>query len=179
MSFIRPELLWRIRRWREPIIWGALLGAGLVLSWRGLTGSNFLSLLAGTSAVATGGLLLHGAITRARLTGLPLGEGLVLVDEGRIVYFGPVHGGFVDLDDLVCVEVVPGGVAKWRLSGRDGDCLHIPFTSRGADMLPHALSALPGFSIPAGRDLTERPATRPLVVWRRTRLDPAEHGVTG
>ena len=35
MSFVRPELAARLRRWREPMVWAALLGVGLWLVWRG------------------------------------------------------------------------------------------------------------------------------------------------
>ena len=35
MSFLRPELAARLRRWREPLVWGALLAFGVWLAWRG------------------------------------------------------------------------------------------------------------------------------------------------
>jgi hypothetical protein len=167
VSFVRPELAEAARRWREPLLWAALLATGVFLLWRGMAREAFLPLLIGALFAATGGLLIRGSIARTRLATLPPGEGLVLLDEGRIAFFGPVHGGFLNLDDLVRVEVIPGAAPKWDLSGRDGTRLRIPFAARGADILPDALSILPGFSIPARLDLIDGSAARSRVVWHR------------
>ena len=144
MSFVRPELAAGFRRWREPVVWGALLAVGLWMTWQGYSTLSPLSFVAGLVATATGASLLHGSLRRLRLIG-ELGEGVVVIDEARIAYFGPRGGGFVDVPSIVRVEIVtrphvpPDSPHAWVLSAEDGTRLVIPIGAEGADRLFDAL----------------------------------------
>jgi hypothetical protein len=169
MSFIRPELSQALSRWREPLLWVALIAVGLLFLWRGMAREAAWLLLLGGSAALVGVLMLRSAVGRARLSALPPGEGVVLIDEGRIAYFGPVRGGFLDLESITCVEVVAGDTPLWRLSGSDGIALDIPFAARGAEHLPDALSALPGIAIAHGISAIYDATGAPRTIWHRER----------
>ena len=109
MSFLRPELAARLRRWRESLVWAALLAAGLWLVWRGYGGLAPLPFLLGLLLAAAGLGLLRGSIRRLRLSADALDEGVVVIDEARIAYLGPRQGGVVDLPAVItqaCAESV-------------------------------------------------------------------------
>lgn len=142
MSFIRPELAIRLRLWREPIIWGLTLAAGLALMWRGWHGGALLALVGGFLLAGAGLGLLVTTLRRMRLQGVMPDEGVVLVREARIAYLGPRGGGFIDLDGLARVEIVTDGQRPaWWLTAEDGAALRVPLGARGAEGLYDALSA--------------------------------------
>lgn len=164
MSFLRPELAAAFARRREPILWGGFGLLGLLLAWRGYARFDLLLLAGGTLAAAAGFALARIALLRGRLRGEPE-PGVVVVDEGRIGLFGPVTGGFVDLDGLAEVAVVEVGVEgvrrrAWRLTGEEG-VLVVPFGADGAEALPDVLAALPGIDFEAADQ-------GPGVIWRRS-----------
>ncbi|WP_111429767.1 hypothetical protein [Rhodobacteraceae bacterium DSL-40] len=167
MSFVRPEVAARFARWREVLLWAAVAALGLWLGARGLAQGAWLVALPGGLALLTGGLLLRGAIRRVRFAALPPGEGVVMVDEGRIGFFGPTTGGFIDLAALCRVEIRPGRAPCWRLVADDGTVLDIPAGARGNEHLPDVLGVLPGIDFGAGlATLTDPAATFPRVIWR-------------
>jgi hypothetical protein len=166
MSFIRKDLSGPLKQWREPLIWTVLVLTGLALLWRGMARDAAWLLLPGGAAVVTGLLVLPGAVGRARLRALPPGEGLLELDERRIAYFGPLSGGVLDLETITRVEVVAGISPVWRLSGKAGNVLDIPFAARGAERLPDALSALPGIAIAAGISAIDDPTGRSRIIWQ-------------
>jgi hypothetical protein len=97
----------------------------------------------------------------------------VEVDEGRISYFGPRGGGFVDIASVTRVELatrphlLPGTGHAWVLTADDGTQLTIPLGAQGAERLPDALSPLPGLDLGAGAAaLGSRRAGR-VLVWAR------------
>lgn len=166
MNFIRPELAAWLTRWREPIIWGVLLVFGILLILRGFAQNNFLSLFSGGAAALTAVLLLHGAFLHARLARLPLGKGVVVVDEGRVVLLGPKTGGVIDVADLARIEVVPGSDPVWRLHSFDGEVLEIPMAAKGADQLVDALGILPGFDFKAGLSVIADSRNNARTIWQ-------------
>lgn len=180
MSFFRPEARAQLARLAEPV----LTGAGAV--WLGLAGLERLG-----GQVLIGGLLLIGsallagwcltAIARARLAWRRAGPGpgIVEIAEQRIAHFGPETGGIVAIDELVAVAAWPdpdGGVAVWELVPEEGGPLRIPAGAEGAEGLPDALAALPGFS-PIGmlRELSRAQGGR-TVLWRRAGTGPRRIG---
>ena len=107
--------------------------------------------------LAAAGLgLLRGALRRLRLPAGTLAEGVVMIDEARIAYFGPRDGGFVDLPAITRVEIVtrphlpPSSPHAWVITAEDGTRLTIPLGAEGADGLVDALSPLPGIDFDAG-----------------------------
>jgi len=140
--------------------------------WRGYAGLQPLSFVAGLAATATGASLLHAALRRQRLQGA-LGEGVVVIDEARIAYFGPRGGGFVDLPSIVGVEIVtrphvpPDSTHAWVLSAEDGTRLVIPIGAEGADRLLDALSPLPGIDFDAGVAAVAARGPGRATMWRK------------
>jgi len=173
MSFLRPELTDRLWRWREALAWAAVLAVGIWLLWQGYSRFAPLPFALGLLMVAIGGGLLRGAMRRVRLLARSPGEGMVLIDEGRIAYLGPRGGGFVDLPAIVRVEIVtrphllPGSAHAWVLTAEDGTRLTVPLGAEGAEALLDALSPLPGIDFDAGAAAvsTRRPGR--ATVWRK------------
>jgi hypothetical protein len=172
VSFIRPDLARRLVRWREALVWTAVAAAGAALVLRGLVPPAPLLLLPGALALVAGIGLLLAALRRMAFASEPAAEGMVEIDEGRIGYFAPLHGGFVDIAALNRVELVRsagGGGRAWRLTAGDGTRLTVPLGAAGAERLPDALSALlPGLDLSAAAALAREerhPAT--LLVWSR------------
>ncbi|MEM8822897.1 MAG: hypothetical protein AAGF30_04735, partial [Pseudomonadota bacterium] len=138
---IRPEAAATLSRWRDVLIGGAALIFGGLL----VVTSSGLSTLFGLALVAVGAVLLVAGLRRARFRTGAEGPGLVRIDEGRILYMGPITGGMVALDDLaeVTLNRAEDGVATWQLIPSQGAPLHIPEGAQGADALLDALAPLP------------------------------------
>ena len=163
---IRPVVRDAARRWREPLIGGALVALGL---WWAL-GTGLLVWI-GAAVAALGAAILLTGVQRVRFDRGADGPGVVRVDERRIVYMGPVTGGTVALDDLRRLDLDPAGEPDpvWVMTGPE-DALRVPVTARGADGLLGAFAALPGLE--TGRLLHElsRGGEAAVTVWER----PAE-----
>ena len=176
MSFFRAEALAQMRSLVEPVLTGA------AAVWLGVMG---LDRIAGQTLI--GGLLLLGS---AGLAGWCLaalarrwmrrgagadGPGVVEIAERRIAWFGPETGGIVALDSLVQVAAWPdgsGGVAVWDLVPEEGAPLRVPASAPGAEAMPDALAALPGFdALTALRALSSSQGAR-VVLWRRAGIGP-------
>ena len=173
MSFLRPELAARLRRWRESLVWAALLAAGLWLVWRGYGGLAPLPFLLGLLLAAAGLGLLRGSIRRLRLSADALDEGVVVIDEARIAYLGPRQGGVVDLPAVVRVEIVTrphvptDSAHAWVITAEDGTRLTIPLGARGAEGLVDALTLLPGIDLDAGAAAVAGGGAGRTTVWKK------------
>jgi hypothetical protein len=173
MSFVRPELVARVRIWAEPITWGAVLVLGLWMAWHGYRRLDLLAFSLGLVLTATGIGLLRGAVRRVRLRGGAMGEGVVVIDEARIAYFGPRDGGFVDLPAIARVEIVtrphvpPASAHAWVIATDDGSRLVIPLGAQGADRLLDALSPLPGIDFDAGAAAVAAHRAGRALVWKK------------
>ncbi len=172
VSFVRPEAAAAIRRWAEPAAAGGVvrLTGGFGIRWSGRGGAlGWIALAAAALALFWLRAALLGALAARPVTG----AGLVVLREGEIGYMGPNRGGFLDLDGLVRVEiylVAPGRDPVWRLVGADGEALTIPASAEGADHLPEALTALPGFSDFTAVGILQRDRPGRHVVWERPGL---------
>jgi hypothetical protein len=141
MSFVRTELAARLRPWREALVWAAGSAAGAWLAWQGWATGAILLLLFGLLLVAVSVSLLVTELRRRRLRGQEPAEGMVVVEEARIGYFGPRGGGFIDLDALARVEIMTdGSKPAWRLEESGGASLRIPVGARGAEDVYDALA---------------------------------------
>lgn len=165
-EFFRKDATDRLRRWREPLIAAVLVAVGLwIAASPGPIAQGFGWVLALVAAVA-----LVPAIRRARFTASGDAPGVVQVDERRILYMGPTHGGTVAIDELdqVSLRRMEDGRAAWVLV-EGATLLVIPAEARGAEALFDAFTALPGLSaqaILAARDMPQPGTTR---LWTRTR----------
>lgn len=173
MSFVRPELAERLRTWREPITWAALLVVGVWLVWQGYSRLAPLQFVVGLICSATGIGLLRPALRRVRLRSEAPGEGVVVIDEWRIAYFGPRGGGLIDLPSIVRVEIVtrphvpPDSAHAWVLTAEDGTRLTVPLGAEGAERLIDALTPLPGIDFDAGATAVATGRPGRATVWRK------------
>ena len=164
MSFIRPEAVQGLTRWREVLTGtgafalGAwwMLGVGGLLHWIGY-------------AVAAGGLALIAAgIQRARFRGAHGGAGVVQVDEGQIAYFGPLTGGAVARSEMTALILDRSGKpAHWVLRQPGQPDLHIPINAEGADALFDAFAALPGLRTEYMLSQMKAEGDQPTVIWQK------------
>lgn len=164
MSFVRPEAMQGLARWREVLIGGVVsalglwwvLGLGGLLHWIGY-------------AVAAAGLALIAAgIQRARFRGTAGGAGVVRVDEGQIAYFGPLTGGAVARSELTALLIDRSGKpAHWVLRQPGQPDLHIPVNAEGADALFDAFAALPGLRTEYMLSQMKAKGDQPTVIWQK------------
>lgn len=170
MSFIRPEAAGTIRRWGEPVVAGglALLTGWLGVSWV-VEGGTLGWIVLAAAALAL--FWLRAAVLGALAVRPVTGAGIVVLREGEVGYMGPHGGGFLELDDLIRVDIyitAPGQDPVWRLIGAEGAALVIPATAEGAAHLPEALTALPGFSDLTAVGVLQRDRAGRHVIWERS-----------
>ena len=162
MSFIRPDLARRLRRWSEfgAAILAALLG-GLLMR---LGGFLFLPVGALLTLLSLGWAMT--ALRRLSFQRDVAAPGMVEVIEGQVGYFGPDFGGFVALDDLAELRLAEmHGARQWRLRSLSNEVLLIPVDAAGAEKLFDAFAVLPGIDMAAlANALDAGTATLPL--WR-------------
>jgi hypothetical protein len=175
MSFIRPEVLGHMTRWREVVLGLALAATGGWAIWMG--GFFFVPLGVAILAIGVGWSVL--ALRRMQFGQAGDAPGVVEVDEGQITYFGPNIGGAVGLPELVEIRLLTlRGRRIWRLKQADGQTILIPVEAAGAERLFDAFAALPGMDTSAlvGALQTSGPGTGSAlvldgaarVVWQRT-----------
>jgi hypothetical protein len=164
MSFIRPEAMAGLSRWREVLIGSSVLalgawwvlGVGGLLHWIGY-------------AVAAGGLALIAAgIQRARFRGGRGGAGVVQVDEGQIAYFGPLTGGAVARSEMTALMLDRSGKpAHWVLRQPGQPDLHIPLNAEGSEALFDAFGALPGLRTEHMLSQMSASGDQAVVIWQK------------
>ncbi|WP_092498543.1 hypothetical protein [Meinhardsimonia xiamenensis] len=165
MSFIRPELRVQLMRWRE-----ALLGAAVacVAAYWAVTSLSTVGRAAGTSFAIVGLLILFAGIQRARFRRGSGGAGVVQLDEGVVVYFGPFEGGAVAVEALERVELDPAPPAgAWVLTTAENRAqpLVIPTDAANAEALFDVFAALEGLDTERMlRHLASHPGER-VPVW--------------
>jgi hypothetical protein len=146
MSFIRAEILETAHRWRE-VIGGALVAT--LGAWTATRGGYLLTPL-GLALLALGGGWALTAFRRIRFQQDGEAPGIVRVTEAQIAYYGPRVGGFVGLPELSEIRLLTlRGRRIWKLKQGDGQLLHIPVESDGAETLFDAFATLPGIDMAA------------------------------
>ena len=152
MLGLRMEAVAFLRRWAETALWAL---AALWLAWRALSaalngGWIIAAILLLLAIIAGAGL--RNAILRRRAIAERSGPGVVLVDEGRIAYLGPLGGGTMDLEEIARIEIID---ETWIFTARDGTVLPIASGSEGVAPLADALAALPEFDVARLRPKTD------------------------
>lgn len=146
MSFIRPELLTTLHRWREVIAGAAVALIGL---WTATRGGYVLTPL-GLAIIALGAGWALTAFRRLRFQQDGEAPGIVRVTEAQIAYYGPRVGGFVGLPELSEIRLLTlRGRRIWKLKQGDGQLIHIPVEADGAEALFDAFATLPGIDMAA------------------------------
>jgi hypothetical protein len=163
-EFLRPEAAAHLRRWREALVALAVIGLGVWIAANpGPVVQGF-----GWVLVAGGAVGLLPAIRRARFATSGEAPGVVQVDERRILYMGPTHGGAVAIDELdhLSLRRDENGRAAWVLV-EGQTLLAIPVEARGAEALFDAFTALPGLSVQAILAARDGSAPGTTKVWTR------------
>lgn len=146
MSFVRPEVMSHLIRWREVLAGGAL---SLMGAWYALTGVGNISVI-GIGIALAGAVLLFTGLQRARFKVPRNGPGLVELVERRVTYFGALHGASFSLDDVDAIHIErendkPGAENMfWVFDVRGEGELRVPASAVGAEGLFDALAGFTG-----------------------------------
>lgn len=169
MSFLRPEAVTALKRWREALVGGAVALLGL---W---AASGFgLMQWVGMALVVLGAVLVLIGFQRARFRTGQGGPGVVQVDEGEVAYFGPLDGGSVAVRSLSRV-VLDGRSSPpvWALYQAGQPPLHIPVNAAGSEALFDAFASLEGIRTENMLKHLKSIPDQPVVIW--TKGDPNPH----
>ena len=166
-DFLRPEARAALWRWRE-VLFAALLAA-LGLWWA--LGSFGVVKWLGVVLVVIGLGLGWAGWQRARFRQDGQGPGVVILDERRLVYMGPLTGGAMDVADLTRLELEPAALPAphWVLTGVGGQDLAIPVNAEGAEALFDVFATLPGIRSAQMLAVLERTPHARVTVWERER----------
>ena len=130
---IRPEAKETLVRWREALIGTTCLLVGVWLAMQ----PGFLLKFPGIALACGGVALVWIGVQRARFRSSGAGPGTVEVDEGRIIYYGPLTGGSVDLRDVSAVTYDPSlHPAHWRLLWQQGSGWQLPLSCQSSHRNP-------------------------------------------
>ena len=142
----RSDLLAPLHRNAELLAALALAAFGI---WTATQGGYLLTPV-GLALFAIGAGWALTTWRRLRFQQAGEAPGIVRVTEAQIAYFGPRVGRFVGLPDLVELRLLTlRGRRIWKLKQADGQLLHIPVESDGAEALFDAFATLPGIDMAA------------------------------
>lgn len=138
-SVVLKAALWR---WREALAGLALMAFAL---WVSLASFGITRALGYALAVAAMIVILAG-LQRGRFRRGGGGPGVVLVREAQVAYFGPHHGGSVNIGSLTRLELDQSdpSLPQWLLTEEGQPPLAIPTSAEGAEGLFDVFAALPG-----------------------------------
>lgn len=170
MSFLRPEARATLLRWRE-VLTG--LGMGALGGWWIAGPGGLLGWIGWALAVAGAAVVVIG-LQRARFRAPGQGPGVVQVDEGRIVYFGPLTGGAMATGSIQRLTYHPEArPPHWHIEGGDGAALMVPVNAEGAEALFDAFATLPALRTERMLAAMQKAQAHPVVIWERTASRPA------
>ncbi len=166
-GFLRPAARAALWRWREVLFAAGLAALG---AWWAL-GSFGVVRWIGVTLVVLAVAIAAAGVQRARFRQDGRGPGVVVLDERRLVYMGPLTGGAMDVADLTRLELEPEARPSphWILTGIGGQGLAIPVNAEGAEALFDVFAALPGIRSQAVLDVLERTPGARVTVWEKVR----------
>jgi hypothetical protein len=170
MSFVRPAAKAALWRYREALVGLCLqiLGAWWALQFFGLM------TYVGIGVLVLGAILTFLGLQRARFRQSGEGPGVVKLDEGRVLYMGPLSGGTVALADLTRLTYdATSTPAHWVLDHPDGAPVSIPVTATGAETLFDAFAQLPRLKTERMLQVINSKDTHAVVIWENAPLKPA------
>ncbi|MEM9343531.1 MAG: hypothetical protein AAGA87_10845 [Pseudomonadota bacterium] len=168
MSFIRPEALAALIRWRQALIGVVVCVVALYFV---ITDYGIRQIIA-SIACAVGLLLIWDGFRRVRFPAPGGGAGVVEVNEREVTYFGPSGGGSVSIDQLVLVRIRTTDAGPfetdlfWEFVEETGTVLTVPGNAENASALFDALSALPGADYEAATRAAGSTDNATFDVWR-------------
>lgn len=163
MRSLRPEVALLLRRGREALAGAALAALALWLGLSSFGVTRWVAVALGLAGLA----LIWTGVQRLRFGRGGGGPGIVTVDERRLVYWGPLAGGVMDMDALARLDLDPGArPAHWILTGLRGERLEVPVNATGAEALLDLFASLPGFPTEAMLSALGRTEGPPVTLWR-------------
>jgi hypothetical protein len=166
MSFIRPEALRSLRKYRGFIFAGLVLTTGLMIVF-----SSFgTTRLAGAVIAVMGALIGHDAYRRFKFPAGQGGAGVVEVDERQVSYLAAGTGRSISLDTLERIELHRNmrGRTTWVFFGPEG-MLSVPGDAEGTGKLFDALLALPGVNYAQAEAASQGRGPDLFLIWQRNR----------
>ena len=148
---MRPEAVAATLRWAEVILTGVAAIWLLKASYTAYLHSSptlVLTLVgAGFAGLWCGVTVMRLMVRRATTQDTPGGPGVVLVQEGRIGYFGPEGGGFIAVDALIQIDLIAAfergeSGLDWRFKDEFGQSLQIPACAEGAEQIIDTIGVL-------------------------------------
>ena len=166
-EFLRPEARATLWRWREVLFAVGLAALGL---WWALSSFGVVRWMGVVLVLLAAGIAFAG-LQRARFRQGGQGPGVVVLDERRLVYMGPLTGGAMDVADLTRLELEPAALPAphWVLTGVGGQGLAIPVNAEGSEALFDVFAALPGIRSGQMLAVLERTPGARVTVWEKER----------
>ena len=169
MSFMRPEALSSLNRWRDVLIALALITLG---AWM------FATKLGVPSAAGAVLILLSLAFgwtgyRRARFTTKGDGPGVVELDERQISYLGPLNGGSLAIETITRITIqsslnrLKEPQQHWQLESSDGEMLRIPSSAKNAQALFDAVTSLDGVNYDQAIKAMQATHADLFLVWQK------------
>ena len=167
MSFIRPEAVSSLRKYRGLILAGLIGSAGIfiVLTSYGATR------IAGIFFSVVGGLIGYDAYRRFKFPSGGGGAGVVDVDERRVSYLSAEGGMSISMDTLDRIELHRNAMGRitWVFYGPEGMLL-VPGNAEGTAKLFDALVALPDVNYTQAEAATQGKGPDLFLIWKRNRM---------
>jgi len=163
-GFLRPEVSQVLTRWREVIAALVMVALGVWIALRpGPIVQGF-----GYVLIAVGLAFGFTALRRARFASGGDGPGVVRVDEGRVLYMGPVTGGTIALREMTSLAIRRDhlGARAWVLT-EPGQLLVIPVDASGAEALFDAFTTLDGLQVHDLMSALKSTEAGSRTIWRR------------
>lgn len=169
MSAFRDDALISLKRWLEPMVTLAVLLWAARWLWLGVSRPSYVYGGMGLVLALVGGSLLYLSLIKMRLGGSGEAAGIVEIRERVIVYLSPHLGGEVSLETMSKIAISPSksGSYNWVLYAPEQRPLLIPFQAKGAELLLHAYSALPGLSLDRLNRALKADRNVMHIVWQR------------
>ena len=170
MSFLRPEAVAFLTRWKETIVFSLMLAFALSLMLRGFFGDRIWLLAQGAVLAIPACALLVFAVTKARLRGATTAPGVVEIDEGKLTYWSDFVGGSVALSEVSRISLTRKfGATFWLVESMMEAPLEIPTNAKGGDRLVEVIATLPGANVEKIARALRQPDSRAIVIWEKRR----------
>lgn len=166
MSFIRPEVIGSLNKYRGFIIASLIVAVGILI----ISISYGATRIVGIFFLVLGGLFGHDAYCRFKFPSGKGGAGLVDVDERCVSYLSAEGGMSISMDTLDRIEVHRNtkGRISWVFYGPEG-MLSVPGDAEGSNKLFDALVALPGVNYAQAEAVTHGKGPDLFLIWQRNR----------
>jgi len=170
MSFIRPEIISRLIRWREVMAGLALSAMGI---WYAITGVGNIAMI-GIGIAMAGAILLFTGFQRARFRAPKNGPGMVEIVERQVTYFGAVYGTSFSFDQASEIAIETSGKGSgtdqmfWIFDVRGEGEQRVPAAAVGAEGFFDALAGFNGANYQKVIEASQSKSPGRYEIWQAT-----------